>query len=52
MIHTIFEKTYAKWIEGACDNYDTSNEQIVRSFCSVVAMISDGKRFILIDQDL
>jgi SRSO17 transposase len=49
---TIIEKTYAKWIEGACDNFDTSNGQIVRSLCSVVAMISDGKRAIPIDQDL
>jgi hypothetical protein len=49
---TIIEKTYAKWIEGACDNYDTSNVQIVRSLCSVVAMISDGKRAMPIDQDL
>ena len=28
---TIIEKNYAKWIEGACDNYDTSNGQIVHS---------------------
>jgi hypothetical protein len=49
---TIIEKTYAKWIEGACDNYDTSNWQIVRSFCSVVAIFSDGKRSIPTDQDL
>ncbi len=49
---TIIEKNYAKWIEGACDNYDTSNGQIVRSLCSVVTMISDGKKYILIDQDL
>ncbi len=46
------KKIYAKWIEGACDNYDTSNRQIVRSLCSVLAIISDSKRSIPIDQDL
>jgi hypothetical protein len=29
--NTIIEKTYARWIEGACNNYDTSNGQIERS---------------------
>jgi hypothetical protein len=49
---TIIEKTYSKWIEEDCNNYDTSNSQIIRSLCSVVAMLSDGKRTIPIDQDL
>jgi hypothetical protein len=49
---TIIKKTYAIWIKGACNNYDTSNGQIVRSLCSVVAMISNGKRAIPTDQDL
>jgi hypothetical protein len=39
-------------IEGACENYDTSNGKIIRSLCSAVAMISAGKRYITIDQDL
>ncbi len=52
MDDTIIEKTHARCIEGACDNYDTSNGTIVRSLCSVVTMISGGKRSIPIDQDL
>ena len=43
---TIIEKTYAKLFQGACDNYNTSNSQIVHSLCSTAAMISDGKRVI------
>ena len=49
---TLIKKIYSHTIEGACDNYDSSNRQHYRSLCSVVAMITDGEIAIPIDQKL
>jgi len=49
---TIIDKIYSKEIEGACDNYDSSARKSYRSLCSVVAVLTDGKRTIPIAEDL
>lgn len=49
---TIIEKIYSKIIEGACDNYDSSNGSTYRSLCSITAVLTDGKTVIPIDQEL
>lgn len=49
---TLITKIYSRVIEGTCDNYDSSNKVSKRSFCSVVAMLSDGKTAIPITQEL
>jgi hypothetical protein len=40
---TLIEKIYSRWIEGASDNYSTTDRKIKRSLCAVVAMLTDGK---------
>lgn len=40
---TLLEKRFSYLIEGASDNYDTSNGTHYRSLCSVVAVLTDGK---------
>jgi hypothetical protein len=49
---TLIKKIYSRLIEGACDNYDSSQHQHYRSLCSVVAMITDGETAIPVDQKL
>jgi SRSO17 transposase len=49
---TIIEKIYSKVIEGACDNYDSSDGSTYRSLCSITAVLTDGKTVIPIDQAL
>lgn len=49
---TLIKKIYSRLIEGACDNYDSSNRQHYRSLCSVVAMVTDGETAIPVDQKL
>jgi hypothetical protein len=49
---SLISKIYSHYIEGACDNYDSSDRQIKRSLCSVVAMLTDGEIAIPIDQEL
>lgn len=49
---TIIEKIYSKIIEGACDNYDSSDGITYRSLCSITAVLTDGKTVIPIDQEL
>ncbi len=49
---TIIKKIYANIIEGACDNYDSSDGSIYRSLCSITAVLTDGKTVIPIDQAL
>jgi len=49
---TLIEKIYAKVIEGACDNYDSSDGSTYRSLCSITAVLTDGKTVIPVDQEL
>lgn len=49
---TIIEKIYAKVIEGACDNFDSSDGSTYRSLCSITAVLTDGKTVIPVDQAL
>ena len=49
---TLINKWYSRVIEGACDNFDTSDRKSYRSLCSVVAMITDRAIAIPIDQAL
>jgi len=49
---TLIAKIYSKEIEGACDNYDSSNVTTYRSLCSITAVLTDGKTVIPIDQEL
>ena len=39
---TVIEKMYSEFIEGSCDNYDSSKNQCYRSLCSVAVMVSNG----------
>lgn len=39
---TLLEKKHSKFIEGSADNFDSSNRQVYRSLCSIVAMLSNG----------
>lgn len=48
---TVINKMHSKMIEGTCDNYDSTNKTTYRSFCSVVAVLTDGKIAIPIDQE-
>ena len=47
---TLILKLYSKIIPGACDNYDSSDHKTYRSLCAVVAVITDGKIAIPIDE--
>ena len=47
---TLILKIYSQIIEGACDNYSSSDRKEHRSLCSVVAVLTDGKIAIPIDQ--
>lgn len=47
---TLITKTYSRCIEGTSDNYSSSDRTIQRSLCSIVAMLTDGKIAIPIDQ--
>jgi hypothetical protein len=47
---TLINKIYSKKINGACDNYDTSDKKVRRSICAVVAVITDGKIAIPVDE--
>lgn len=47
---TLILKIYSRYIEGACDNYSSSDGRSYRSLCSVVAMITDGNTALPIDQ--
>jgi len=47
---TLILKIYSRYIEGACDNYSSSDGRSYRSLCSVVAMITDGEIALPIDQ--
>lgn len=49
---TLILKVYSQIIEGACDNYSSSDRKEYRSLCSVVAVLTDGKIAIPIDQML
>lgn len=49
---TIIDKIYSKEIEGACDNYDSSARKSYRSLCSIVLVLTDGKRTIPVAEDL
>lgn len=49
---TLISKIYSQVIEGTCDNYSSSDRQMKRSLCSVVAMLTDGETAIPIDQEL
>jgi Transposase DDE domain len=40
---TLIKKVYSRYIEGSSDNYDPVTKTTVRSLCTVVAMITDGK---------
>lgn len=42
----------SKVIEGTCDNYDSGDRRSYRSLCSIVAVVTDGKYAIPIDQSL
>ena len=48
---TLIMKIYSKMIQGACDNYDSSDGKVYRSLCSVVALITDGRVAIPISQE-
>ena len=49
---TLILKIYSKTIPGTCDNYDSADGRVYRSLCAVVALITDGKIAIPIDQRL
>lgn len=49
---TLILKTYSRVIEGTSDNYSSSEKRMYRSFCSVVAMLTDGITAIPIDQQI
>jgi len=49
---TLILKIYSQIIEGACDNYSSSDRKEYRSLCSVVALLTDGKIAIPVDQML
>jgi SRSO17 transposase len=41
---TIIRKSYSHYINGSSDNYDPVDKKVHRSICTVVALITDGKR--------
>jgi hypothetical protein len=43
---TIIAKIFSKYIEGSSDNYNSSKNKAEWGLCSVVAMITDGKKAI------
>lgn len=47
---TLINKKYSKIIEGTCDNYDSSDGSTLRSLCSIVVLLTDGKYAIPITQ--
>jgi len=49
---TLIQKMYSLYIEGTCDNFDTSQSRTVRSICSVTAMLTDGKWALPIEQEI
>jgi hypothetical protein len=52
MLYLFNFRISSKIIEGTCDNYDSSDRRSYRSLCSIVAVVTDGKRAIPIDQSL
>ena len=49
---TLASKEFSQFISGSYDHYDSSNGRCVRSICTVVAMITDGKNAVPIDHKI
>lgn len=49
---TIIDKRYSQRIEGTSDNFSSSEKVVIRSLCSVVGMLSNGKVAIPVHQEI